>query len=536
MNRTLKIASLIYATSILLSRVIGLIRESVIGRTLGDQPEADVYWLAFVLPDFLNYLLAGGALSLVLIPLLQSAEQKAGKEAYWDCFWRIATPISLLVTMVTALLWYFTPELTPMISPGFDVTQAKLLSRLTRIILPAQIFHVCGGLISATLQANDRHLAPALAPLVYTGMIIVFGVAFGSEMGSEAFAWGVLAGSILGPFACPLLAAWRGGVRVRPRLELKHIEVRSYIWRALPVMLGFSIVVLDDMLVKRGASQLAEGLVSQLHYARTLMKVPMGVFGLAMGMATFPSISRHLAHGQSKEAFGLLQNAASTLLILVGLSQAVLSIASPEAVALIWGKERLSLMTINHIGAYCAVLSLGLWAWSSQGLLARGFYAQGKTWLPTLLGSILVLCFYPLYEFLSGEAATGLADWISQNIYETGLGIGLALCSSLAISAYVCFLWLALCFSFGQSINEFYKFLWQLFKIELAVMVSIACTSTVFSVGINSASNYMELFIIAGLKSILSSVIFVLMCYVIRIHEVKTLIDRIKYKLKPRIR
>ena len=57
-NRTLKIASLIYATSILLSRVIGLIRESVIGRTLGDQPEADVYWLAFVLPDFLNYLLA----------------------------------------------------------------------------------------------------------------------------------------------------------------------------------------------------------------------------------------------------------------------------------------------------------------------------------------------------------------------------------------------------------------------------------------------------------------------------------------------
>ena len=351
-------------------------------------------------------------------------------------------------------------------------------------------------------------------------------------MGSEAFAWGVLAGSILGPFACPLFAAMRSGIKLRPRLELKHFEVRSYIWRALPVMLGFSIVVLDDMLVKRGASQLAEGLVSQLHYARTLMKVPMGVFGLAMGMATFPSISRHLAQGQSKEAFGLLQKAASTLLILVGLSQAVLSIASPEAVALIWGKERLSLMAINHIGAYCAFLSLGLWAWSSQGLLARGFYAQGKTWLPTLLGSVLVLCFYPLYEFLSSPAAITISDWISQNIYEIGLGAGLALCSSLAISAYVVLLWLALCYSFGQSVSEIYKFLWHLFKIEFAVLVSINCTSTVFSIGINSGSSYMQLLITAGLKSILSSFTFILMCYAMRIHEVKTLIDRIKHKLK----
>ena len=291
MNRSLKIASLIYATSILLSRVIGLIRESVIGRTLGDQPEADVYWLAFVLPDFLNYLLAGGALSLVLIPLLQTAEQSNGKSGYWACFWRISTPISLLITVVTAILWYFTPQLTPIISPGFDLAQVDLLNRLTRIILPAQIFHVCGGLISATLQAHDRHLAPALAPLLYTGMIIVFGVCLGSQLGAEAFAWGVLAGSILGPFGCPLIAAVRNGLIISPRLELKHIEVRSYIWRALPVMLGFSIVVLDDMLVKRGANQLADGLVSQLHYARTLMKVPMGVFGLAMGMATFPQLA-----------------------------------------------------------------------------------------------------------------------------------------------------------------------------------------------------------------------------------------------------
>ena len=534
MNRSLKIASLIYATSILLSRVIGLIRESVIGRTLGDQPEADVYWLAFVLPDFLNYLLAGGALSLVLIPLLQTAEQSNGKAGYWACFWRIATPLSLLITLVTAVLWYFTPQLTPIISPGFDLAQVELLNRLTRIILPAQIFHVCGGLISATLQAHDRHFAPALAPLLYTGMIIVFGVCLGSQLGAEAFAWGVLAGSILGPFGCPLIAALRNGLIISPRLELKHIEVRSYIWRALPVMLGFSIVVLDDMLVKRGANQLADGLVSQLHYARTLMKVPMGVFGLAMGMATFPSISRHLAKGQNREAFQLLQIATNTLLVLVGLSQAVLTVASPEAVALIWGKERLTLEAINHIAAYCTVLSLGLWAWSAQGLLARGFYAQGKTWLPTLLGSLLVLCFYPLYEFMSGSWAHDLSTWLSQNSFNIGLGSGLALCSSLAISAYVCCLWLALCFSFGQSVSAFYLFIGQLFKIEFAVLLSILCLRQMYHYEISNESTYIQLLLAASIKTILTSTIFILLGYIFRVHEVKSLFDRLKQKVRTR--
>ena len=78
MSRAVRLASLLYAASILLSRVIGLIREGVIGRVLGDSAQADVYWVAFILPDFLNYLLAGGALSLVLIPLLQSAAQRGG--------------------------------------------------------------------------------------------------------------------------------------------------------------------------------------------------------------------------------------------------------------------------------------------------------------------------------------------------------------------------------------------------------------------------------------------------------------------------
>ena len=185
--------------------------------------------------------------------------------------------------------------------------------------------------------------------------------------------------------------------------------------------------------------------------------------------------------------------------------------ASPEAVALIWGKKRLTLEAINHIAAYCSVLfgPVGLVISGSTGVV----YAQGKTWLPTLLGSLLVLCFYPLYEFMSGSWAQDLSTWLSQNSFNIGLGFGLALCSSLAISAYVCCLWLALCFSFSQSVSAFYKFLGQLFKIEFAVLLSILCLRQIYHYEIFNESTYMKLLLAASIKTILFQLS--LFCFVI---------------------
>lgn len=529
MNKTVKIAALIYAVSIFLSRIVGLLRELVIGRILGDQPEADVYWVAFILPDFLNYLLAGGALSLVLIPLLQSANQRGGHEEYWRCFWRIATPLSVLIIGATLALWVFTPQITPLISPGFSPAQFELLNRLTRIILPAQVFHVCGGLISATLQANDRHLAPAISPLVYTGMIILGGLVLGSNIGAEGFAWGVLLGSFLGPFMCPLIASVGGGIRIFPHFDLSHEEVKKYLWRALPVMLGFSVVVLDDMLVKRGATSLGKGLVSQLHYARTLMKVPMGVFGLAMGMAAFPSISRLIAQKRQSEALNLIKSAAEALFVLVGISQAALSVASADAAALIWGTSRLSLESIEAIGAYCTILCLGLWGWSLQGLIARGFYAKGQTWLPTLIGSVVALSFYPIYGWMGGEAGYAFNKALASFGYTVGDGAGLAFTSSLAISCYVILLWGALCLSFGQRWTSSLGLLGTLIKVELAVIIAVWVCQYQF-IG-DQSDSVLRILVSAVGKVTLSSVVFITVASLLRVKALGVLKEKIMAKV-----
>ena len=156
----------IWAASIFLSRIMGLLREQIIGRTLGASREADLYFASFTLPDFLNYLLAAGALSIVFIPIFVEYLERNDHDGGWKALSVIANFILVVGTIGIALLMIFARPLTSLVAPGFaEPAEVATLVRLIRIILPAQLFLVIGGLLSAALQAQDRHFLPAMAPL-----------------------------------------------------------------------------------------------------------------------------------------------------------------------------------------------------------------------------------------------------------------------------------------------------------------------------------------------------------------------------------
>jgi putative peptidoglycan lipid II flippase len=418
MQRRIGIAASIWGASILLARLVGLLREAVIGRTLGGSAVADAYWTAFVLPDFLNYLLAGGALSIVFIPIFQRHFAAGEEQRGWQAFGSISTLLLFLLGVATLALWFLLPSLAVVVAPGFTQSQTELFVHLTRILLPAQVFHVVGGLLSAALQARDRHAVPALAPLVYTLAIVAGGLWMHS---AEGFAWGVLAGSFLGPFLLPLLACRGIGLSWRPRLDFRDPDLRTYLARSLPIMLGFSIVVVDDWILRREGTLLGTGAASSITYAKNLMKVPMGIFGLAAGVAAYPTLARLAVERKPEELRRTLWSTLRVVLVLALAAQALLSVIGTELAALVYGRGRLAPEQLSEIGGALALVSLGLSAWSAQTVLARGFYALGNTWLPALLGTIVAVGAYPLYVL--GRT-------------ELGLG-GLALASSAAILVYV---------------------------------------------------------------------------------------------------
>ncbi|HEV8111169.1 MAG TPA: murein biosynthesis integral membrane protein MurJ [Planctomycetota bacterium] len=420
MSKNVRIASAVWGASILLSRLVSMVREGAIGRILGASAASDVYNASFQLPDFLNYLLAAGALSIVFIPIFAGHLARGDEARGWDAFSAIATFLAVLLLALTAVLFALAPALARWIAPGFSPAQLEDLVRLTRIVLPAQVFHVLGGLLSAALQARDRHALPALAPIVYTGGIVAGGLLGGSSLGPYGFAWGALAGSFLGPFLLPLIGCLRTGMRWRLTWAPRHPDLRTYLARSLPIMLGFSIVVVDDWYLRHHGSLIGTGTLTILNDAKTLMRVPMGVFGLAAGMAAFPTLSRLVAQGRGKEMRAALVATTRKVLVLALAAQVVLTVSGTEIATLVYGQRRMTPDQLREIGACLAWISIGLAAWSAQPLLSRGFYAMGNTWLPALLGTGVAVVALPIYAL--GREQFGAR--------------GLAAASSAAILAY----------------------------------------------------------------------------------------------------
>jgi putative peptidoglycan lipid II flippase len=153
------------------------------------------------------------------------------------------------------------------------------------------------------------------------------------------------------------------------------------------------------------------------------MKVPIGVFGMAAGVASYPTISRMVAAGSVAEAYGVLCHAVRLMLFATFAAQVCMTLAGFEAAYLIWGifSSRFSVADAQATGTILMYLCLGLGGWAAQTVISRGFYALGSTWLPTIVGTVIAFVMVPLYVVLR-------QNWGA---------IGLAIASSAAILVYV---------------------------------------------------------------------------------------------------
>src|SRR3981081_1180558 len=193
-------ATLLLMTTITLSRVIGYIREAYIAYAFGAGQQTDAYVAAFTLPDWLNYIVAGGTASITFISiytrfLAEKREQDAQKT-----FSIIITVMTTVLVAGTILAEIFTPQFAGWMFHGFPPEQMQLCVHLTRILLPAQIFFYVGGVVSAVLLSHRLFLLPAFGPLIYNVFIIAGGGGAGRPVGHGMSGCRRLAGSIVGPF------------------------------------------------------------------------------------------------------------------------------------------------------------------------------------------------------------------------------------------------------------------------------------------------------------------------------------------------
>ena len=402
--------------SVFLSRVIGLFREMAIAYAGGARGDVDAYQIAFVIPEILNSIVASGFLSVTFIPIFSGYLAADREEEGWKVFSLILNSFGSLLIVFIGISVFFAPELMTWIAPG--IKDPILLSksiRMTRIILPAQFFFFAGGMFTAVQFAKEAFTLPALAPLVYNISIIAGGMLLGPVLKMEGFSWGVLAGSFLGNFAIQYRGALKVGMKYSTAVDFTHPDFIAYIRLTLPLMVGLTMTFSTEFFLKFFGSYLPEGSIACLNYGLRIMLILVGLLGQAVGIASFPYLARLAAENQIQEMNHLLNHTLKYLSLIIPFSM-LFMVLRHEVVTILFERGRFDAAATAQTAGILVYLMLGAFAFASQTIVVRGYYAMQNTLFPAIYSTIGVLISVPFYILgmkLMGARGVALAISIS---------------------------------------------------------------------------------------------------------------------------
>lgn len=401
----------------LLSRIIGLVRGKYIAWEFGAGPQTDAYAAAFGLPELTNYFLAGGAASITFITILNRYRERGQAEEGERVLSIVLNFVVLILTAGVIAGMFLADPYIRRFNPGFTPAQVALSARMTRILLPGQIFFFAGGVLGATLLVRRQFLYQGLQGILYNVAIILGGVLLARRIGIPSLAVGALAGAIVGAFLLNAIGAWKAGVRVGFGIDFRHPGLREWVVMTLPLMAGFTLTFFDDYFARYYASH-GSGDITRLMNAKQLFSAPMAVLAQAAGAASLPFFARLWAQDKQFEfATGVADSVSRVVALALLASSGMIALAQP-LVHLIFVGGRFTALDVRLTAIYFALYSLALMFWSAQAIYVRAFYAAGITWLPMASGAIVTVVAFPLYGMgYRWHGAVGLA-------LASGIGIG----------------------------------------------------------------------------------------------------------------
>ena len=430
-------SSAVVGVMTMLSRVLGLVRDVVLAGFIGANANADAFFIAFKVPQFLRRLFAEGAFSQAFVPVLseyRSQRPYADVKALVD---RVAGMLGATLITVTGIAVIGAPVLTALFAPGFVSQPYKysLTSDMIRITFPYLFLISMTGFAGAILNSYGRFAVPAITP-IFLNLCLICSALWVSPYFAEpvfALAWAVtLAGILQLFFQVPFLYQLR--LLPRPVVDVRDEGVRRVMTLMVPALFGVSVSQINLLLDTVLASFLPTGSISWLYYSDRLAELPLGVFAIAVGTVILPSLSRKHAGKSAKEFAATLDWAVrSVLLISLPATIALVLLAEPILITLFYYgelNERDIMMSSLSLRAY----ALGLTAFMLIKVLAPGYYARQDLKTPVKIGIIAMLVnmllniafVIPLHYFYSiGHVGLALATSLAAFLNAALLFLGL---------------------------------------------------------------------------------------------------------------
>lgn len=432
---------------ILISRIIGLIRQRIFGYYFGLSAAGDAFSVAFRIPNFLQNVFGEGALSASLIPVYaRLLAEKKNREAT-----EVANAVFTLLTLMTALLVLagvlLSPYLISIIAFGYTGEKRELTLNLVRIFFPGAGLLVMSAWCLGILNSHRRFFLSYTAPVVWNGAIIAALIFFGRRTGgsldrlAEYVAWGSVVGSFL-QFAIQLPTVMRSMGMIKPVFAFASESVKTVVRNFFPVFFSRGVVQISAFVDATLATLLGDGPAAALQYTQSLYTLPVSLFGMSVSAAELPAMSS--AVGSTEEVASELRKRLNA-----GLKQIAVFIIPSSMGFLAFGDVMVGALyrtgkfdqnDVQFVWGTLAGAAVGLLASTLGRLYSSTYYALKDTksplkfavvrvFLTTVLGYVCAVHVPPLlgipirWGAVGLTASAGLAGWVEFVLLRRKLNI-----------------------------------------------------------------------------------------------------------------
>ncbi|MEK7271287.1 MAG: murein biosynthesis integral membrane protein MurJ, partial [Nitrospirota bacterium] len=426
-KRNITKAAGLMSVATFISRILGYAKDMILAVFFGATGLSDTFFVAFRIPNLLRELFAEGSMSSAVIPVLTEHQTKYGDEEAKRLVRIIFTSITIFVGLICVLGIIFAPAIVTAIAPGFLNMPDKfsLTVLLTRLMFPFLLFISLAAIVMGALNTRRIFFTPAVAPAMLNITIIaaVLLLAPGMEQPIIAVAIGVAIGGLV-QFAFQLPSFFKNGYSLTPQYDFRHPGLKKISILILPATMGMAVAQINIFISTILASYLAEGSITYLYYSMRLIQFPIGIFGVAMGMAVLPTLSEHAVKGDFDSLRSDFSFALRLLFFMTIPAMAGLIALREPIVNMLFQRGKFDYAATIGTSQALLFYSLGIWAMVGVRIVTVSFYSMQDTRTPVKVAVIALLTNIILSLIFLGplqHSGLALANAIASSVNFTAL-------------------------------------------------------------------------------------------------------------------
>lgn len=407
------------------SRVLGYVRDVLIGSTFGNSGISDVFFQAFRLPNLFRSLFAEGALNSAFVPIFGRLHHKEGRLKALG-FARLVFTVLILILLMLVLVFELNMEsIMSILAPGFKRNPQKfhMAVQFGYIVFPYILFIALSALCAGILNSLNHFSAAASAPILLNLFCIVSLLLFSFNTldAGKALSWAVtLAG--VAQFIWVLGACARNGMILKPvRLKMTK-ELKTLLRRMGPGIAGAGVYQVN-LLISTGVASFVPMAVSYLAFADRINQFPLSITGIAIGTVLLPLLTRHVASNRHEESV-YIQNRVLQFSFVLTLPAAIaLIVLSLPIVTVLFQHGRFTSLMSREVAKVLSIYAICLPANVVVKILNANFFSRGNTRIPMIVASVSILSnlffialLFPLFSYYGIAMAAALASFVNAGV------------------------------------------------------------------------------------------------------------------------